>query len=281
MSSSPGVLKKNLSGELSRALASLKIENKKELLQKATESLEELYGKSKGKALSFYKEYLELKRNVVSQNLLNNSALKNEISNLLTECYKLSNAEISGAQGVFGGIFQKSIQGFNVAIGSSEKRNFKSDVLDTIQSFFGVVNRPNLLKNKSGDKINNLVKELYNNFQSLRESLKNYASYTVDKIGEKSAINFEAMPAVCVFVRILLGLAGVEKDGKAKGDKLNRKFKYNKFDFGSGIIGCLAYNTVVALYESLNEVDFKVIEDYTDNDGYVINNTKILRDYHK
>lgn len=89
----------------------------------------------------------------------------------------------------------------------------------------------------------------------LKSSLEDYALDIVNKI-DSSMVNFESMPAVCVFARILLGLAGINKLKKFK-DKFNKRYCYNDYSLGSGIFSCLTYNTLVTLYGT-----FVYIKDY-------------------
>ena len=87
-------------------------------------------------------------------------------------------------------------------------------------------------------------------------SLEGYVNYTFKQFPENET--FENMPGVQVFLRILLGLAGIERPGKAISSdglgngkaRANYVFKFDDFEnysFGGGLLALLVYNAVVAI----------------------------------
>ena len=191
---------------------------------------------------------------------INNDALKKQILDLLNKCYELSSDEILSTKGIIEEVWCKCKRIMSIDWNSKEKSEFEGKVVKPIESFFKAANslpKPQEVKNiDEVERVDgSVVRKFSKCIESLKSSLEDYASDIVNKI-DSSMVNFESMPAVCVFARILLGLAGINKLKKFK-DKLNKTYRYNDYLLGSGIFSCLAYNTLVTLYGT-----FVYIKDY-------------------
>lgn len=260
-------------------------EEKEKLIAATDDELEKLYDKSKVEAMKIYRDYKNFKKTikngevVVSNNysarsnnkdisLLSDSVEKTLIG-LLTKSYSLAKSEINSTRGIVSNAAGSAMRVFRAAGGMLSsifggdpiaKTKFEADVQKPIKELCefsqkkygcGITNRDD----KDDEKD---IEEIFNKFKHTQASLEGYVNYTFEQFPRNET--FENMPGVQVFLRILLGLAGIERSGKGISSdgvgngkaRANYVFEFSYYEncsFGGGLLALLVYNAVVAIKE--------------------------------
>lgn len=258
-------------------------EEKEKLIAATDDELEKLYDKSKVEAMKVYRDYKNFKKTikngkVVVRNNYSSCSNSKDISlmsdsvektliGLLTKSYSLAKSEINSAKGIVSNAAGSAVRVFRAAGGMLSsifggdpivKTKFEADVQKPIKELCefskkkygcGITNRYD--KDDKKD-----IEEIFNKFKHTQASLEGYVNYTFEQFPRNET--FENMPGVQVFLRILLGLAGIERSGKGISSdevengkaRANYVFEFSgckSYSFGGGLLALLVYNAVVAI----------------------------------
>lgn len=229
--------------------------------------MEKQYGESKAKALRLYGDYKNLKKTVKDElaksNLektLSSDSIEKTLIDLLTKSYLLAKSELNLTKEIIVSAADSIAYGLRAAGGMLSyicggdpiaKTKFESDVKNPIKDLFKCLKKSDEISKGDED-----FTEIFNKFKDTQASLEGYVSYTFKKIPDDKAL--ENMPGVQVFLRILLGLAGVERVGKviSNDGTGNGKARANyvfetrtkSYSFGGGLLALVVYNIVYSAY---------------------------------
>ncbi len=247
-------------------------EEKEKLIAATDKELEELYDKSKVEALKIYRDYKNFKKTVKDElvkannnnysNLgktLLNDFIEKTLMDLITKSYSLAKSEIDSTKGIISSVSEsisyvlKTAGGMLSYIWGGDpiaKSKFDSDVKTPIKELCKFL--------KEHDEIENdeEITVIFNKFKDTQASLEGYVSYIFKQLPRNET--FENMPGIQVFLRILLGLAGVERTGKVISNdgtgngKVRANYEFatrtKKYSFGGGLLALVVYNTVYNAY---------------------------------
>ena len=251
-------------------------EEKENLIAATDEELEYQYDKSKVKALKLYRDYKNFKKTVKDEfvktnndnysNLgktLLNDYIEKTLMDLITKSYSLAKSEIDSTKGIISSVSESISSVLKTAGGMLSyilggdpiaKSKFDSDVKTPIKELC------KFLKEHDEIKSDDEITAIFNKFKDTQASLEGYVSYIFKQIPVNET--FENMPGIQVFLRILLGLAGVERagkvisndgtgNGKARANYVLRiriKNYSENYPFGGGLLALVVYNTVYNAY---------------------------------
>lgn len=257
-------------------------DEKDKLMAATDDELEKLYDKSKVKAMEIYRDYKNFKKTikdgVVKFNDYNNNyrdisllsdSIEKTLIGLLTKSYSLSKSEINSTKGIISNAIEGSVRMLRAAGGMLStifggdpiaETKFETDVKKPIKELCELFKKKNNSScdekenKKFEEKINKDIEEIFNKFKYTQASLEGYVDHVFKQFPKNES--FENMPGVQVFLRILLGLAGVERAGKSVSSdgvgngkaRANYVFNYGgerKYSFGGGLLALLVYNTMV------------------------------------
>lgn len=259
-------------------------EEKEKLIAATDDELEKLYDKSKVEAMKVYRDYKNFKKTikngevVVRNNysscsnskdisLLSDSVEKTLIG-LLTKSYSLAKSEINSAKGIVSSAAGSAVRVFRAAGGMLSsifggdpiaKTKFEADVQKPIKELCEFSKKKyycGFSRSKDFNSDEKDIEEIFNKFKQTQASLEEYVNYTFEQFPRNET--FENMPGVQVFLRILLGLAGIERSGKGISSdgvengkaRANYVFEFSgckSYSFGGGLLALLVYKAVVAI----------------------------------
>ena len=246
-------------------------EEKEKLIAATDDELEKLYDKSKVEAMKIYRDYKNFKKtikngkvsdgagsknfNLRELSLLNDS-IKRTLIDLLNKSYSLAKSEIDSAKGIVSSAAGSMVRSLRTAGGMLSslfggdpipKTQFEAKVLVPIRELCKLLEKETLFSNYA--ELDGRVKEVCSKFKDVQASLEEYVIYSFKKFPDDET--FESMPGVQVLLRILLGLAGVERAGKSISNdgtgtgKARANYAYkNNILFGGGLLALLVCNTV-------------------------------------
>lgn len=255
-------------------------EEKDKLMAATDEELEKLYDKSKVEAMKIYRDYKNFKKTIKDGNLdtylgysetsLLSDSIEKTLIGLLTKSYSLSKREINSTKGIISNAVEGSVRMLRAAGGMLStifggdpiaETKFETDVKKPIKELceFSQKKYKSLNKKKeiNETEIYKVIEEIFNKFKSTQASLEGYVSYVFKQFPKDESFE-NNMPGVQVFLRILLGLAGVQRAGKSVSSdgvgngkaRANYEFKCTgerKYSFGGGLLALLVYNAVICL----------------------------------
>lgn len=243
-----------------------------------------LYDKSKVEAMKIYRDYKNFKETIKNGKVVvgnNYSAKSNSedisllsdyvektLIGLLTKSYSLAKTEMNSIRGIISNAAGSAVRLFRTAGGmlssilggdSIPKTKFEADVQKPIKELCKLSKKKwdCGFMNKDAKSDEKDIEEIFNKFNYTQASLEGYVKYTFEQFPRDET--FENMPGVQVFLRILLGLAGIERSGKVISSdgvgngKARANYVFESYSFGDGLLALLVYNAVVAIKEVQNQ----------------------------
>lgn len=260
-------------------------DEKNRLIAATDDELEKIYNKSKAEAMKIYRDYKNFKTTIKNGkvvvgscytasnsediSLLSDSVEKTLIG-LLTKSYSLAKSEINSTKGIVSNAAGSAVRALRTAGGMLSsilggkpipKTKFETDVQKPIKELCELSKKKKKWDcgsmNKDAKSDEKDIEEIFNKFKRTQASLEGYVKYTFGQfpIGE----TFENMPGVQVFLRILLGLAGIERadkgissdgvgNGKARANYVFESPGFCKnYSLGGGLLALLVYNAMVVI----------------------------------